>query len=810
MSNINDSNSCELSKIDLSSRHRTNSLNIFEKKKQVSNNKKCEILSNQALNTALLGTIKPSGASLSLLEHQQTSAANPNNKHHSRCSLPSNLINQYSDNPKSLYLNDDNILALTRDHSYSSAYLKSFLIDQNDPLRDSLFFIPNQPVIVKIFGHEQVSSLGVLHRTFYLINIRHGTYSWTIKRRYKNFLKLYEAFTLYKTKQNLRHVALNAHIPTNTTSHCNNDNNSNSNVNSKFKPSDHFKLIFQSIGSDFNQAKNILEKFLQDVVDHKVFRNHNETLKFLEVSHLSFISELGDKQKEGLIKKQSLKIGFCLNLFNFELFWDARWLIIKDTWIGHLHARTGEIDQVILVDKSLKVSNGTENTGVKYGLLIENQSRSLIVKCYNEKRAHEWCMAILQMVYTTGHKFVCSQRFDSFAPIRQDSLVQWFVDASGYMESVADAIELAQEEIFITGFFLTPEVYLKRPVLVGDKWRLDKLLLQKAEEGVKIYILIYKEIEITLPINSAYTKRILGLSHRNIKVLRHPDHINEPNQFLAIMWAHHEKLVVVDQSVAYFGGIDLCYGRWDNHFHKLTDCGSVLPQISQVQIDVHAERLRDKEKNQSLVRLLNYKLNGESLGSLLKSDVHQKAVDMRKSIKKNLDEKKAKYRTMRMFSSPARPIENEFQDYFNKPFKSNKKVMIKDEPSNKKLITRASKKKPGTEKISEKFLKDFRVEREKNESEEENSSTSSLSDSEETPQAPKLIDKLDRFFKNNLKRSRSLDMSTDLRSKYELKSNECELVIGNKGKLAYFLVILSKKNLILIFFLKKIRKMHSK
>jgi hypothetical protein len=99
------------------------------------------------------------------------------------------------------------------------------------------------------------------------------------------------------------------------------------------------------------------------------------------------------------------------------------------------------------------------------------------------------------------------------------------------------------------------------------------LLKQKAEQGVKIYILIYKEIEITLPINSAYSKRTL--SHKNIKVLRHPDHLNGP-----IMWAHHEKLVIIDQSVAYFGGLDLCYGRWDDHCHRLTDLGSVISSSS--------------------------------------------------------------------------------------------------------------------------------------------------------------------------------------------------------------------------------------
>ncbi len=37
------------------------------------------------------------------------------------------------------------------------------------------------------------------------------------------------------------------------------------------------------------------------------------------------------------------------------------------------------------------------------------------------------------------------------------------------------------------------------------------------------------------------------------------------------LWAHHEKLVVVDQSFAFVGGIDLCYGRWDKNSHPLTD-----------------------------------------------------------------------------------------------------------------------------------------------------------------------------------------------------------------------------------------------
>jgi len=35
--------------------------------------------------------------------------------------------------------------------------------------------------------------------------------------------------------------------------------------------------------------------------------------------------------------------------------------------------------------------------------------------------------------------------------------------------------------------------------------------------------------------------------------------------------AHHEKLIVVDHRVAFAGGLDLCFGRWDLKQHPLAD-----------------------------------------------------------------------------------------------------------------------------------------------------------------------------------------------------------------------------------------------
>lgn len=48
------------------------------------------------------------------------------------------------------------------------------------------------------------------------------------------------------------------------------------------------------------------------------------------------------------------------------------------------------------------------------------------------------------------------------------------------MATVADAIDKAKEEIFIADWWLSPEIYMKRPAIDGDYWRLDKLLQRKA------------------------------------------------------------------------------------------------------------------------------------------------------------------------------------------------------------------------------------------------------------------------------------------------------------------------------------------
>ncbi|CAP85497.1 hypothetical protein E8E15_007428 [Penicillium rubens] len=172
-----------------------------------------------------------------------------------------------------------------------------------------------------------------------------------------------------------------------------------------------------------------------------------------------------------------------------------------------------------------------------------------------------------------------SHRFKSFAPVHDGNRVKWYVDGKDYMWAVSEALEKATETIYIADWWLSPELFLRRPPVENQQWRLDQVLKRRAEAGVKIYIIVYKEVNQALTCNSAHTKHALRNlcpegtpGYGNIRVMRHPDHnIFENAADMTLYWAHHEKFIVIDYNVGFIGGIDLCFGRWDANQHPLAD-----------------------------------------------------------------------------------------------------------------------------------------------------------------------------------------------------------------------------------------------
>ncbi|KAF9649936.1 phospholipase D [Thelephora ganbajun] len=201
----------------------------------------------------------------------------------------------------------------------------------------------------------------------------------------------------------------------------------------------------------------------------------------------------------------------------------------------------------------------------KHTFYIENGQMKLKINAKNERQMLQWIAALEKATATCP--FTRRSRFDSFAPIRFNVAAQWLVDGRDYFWNLSRAILLAKESIYIHGWWLSPELQLRRPG--KERYRLDRLLQRKARDGVKIYIILYHEVSSrTTPTDSGYTKQcMMGLHEENIMVQRSPSHF----QTGTFYWAHHEKLCVIDQAIAFMGGLDMCFGRWDTPQHVLVD-----------------------------------------------------------------------------------------------------------------------------------------------------------------------------------------------------------------------------------------------
>lgn len=256
--------------------------------------------------------------------------------------------------------------------------------------------------------------------------------------------------------------------------------------------------------------------------------------------------------------------------FNILLY---RWICLKDTYIVYLNPKyNNAVGFVILVDSDFQCKIKTK-WNAYFGLEIKNLQRKLFIRLNHFYKQQEWYQKINLMLESEPGRFFYDHRFlkyDSYAPARPKQLCRWLMNGCDYMRNVMNGLKNAKHEIFITDWWLTPELYLIRPT--DDlKYRLDKILFEKASQGVKIYVLLYKEIKFAVTsLMSLRARDILTGNGKNpnIMVLRHP------GQFLLMdnvfLWSHHEKCVIIDQSVAFMGGIDLCLGRYDDDYHRYT------------------------------------------------------------------------------------------------------------------------------------------------------------------------------------------------------------------------------------------------
>lgn len=333
-----------------------------------------------------------------------------------------------------------------------------------------------------------------------------------------------------------------------------------------------------------------LEAYLYQLITYLIFRpDSNRLCKFLELSALGvrLAAEGGYHGKEGLMMIRSGKG------IDFRKTWapsllakrhTPKWFLVRHSYVVCVDSpEEMNVYDVFLADSDFSIQSNklrlrdqkpkeiaseakTSATHPNHHQLrLTNSERRVKLLAKNERQLHQFEDSIKFMASTT--LWAKPQRFGSFAPVRHKVYAQWLVDGRDYMWNVSRAISMARDVIYIHDWWLSPELYMRRPAAISQKWRLDRLLQRKAQEGVKIFVIMYRNINTAIPIDSEYSKFSLLDLHPNVFVQRSPNQFRQNTFF----WAHHEKICVVDHTIAFCGGVDLCFGRWDTPQHSVVD-----------------------------------------------------------------------------------------------------------------------------------------------------------------------------------------------------------------------------------------------
>ena len=259
----------------------------------------------------------------------------------------------------------------------------------------------------------------------------------------------------------------------------------------------------------------------------------------------------------------------CLECCIFKQY-NKRWIVLKDDMISYsdLSVSPGG-KHAYFFDEQIKATRKG-----KYCIEITNLSRNLELKFKTYFERELWEIEIEERI-KKFKQIIKNNKYKAFTNEKTNNYAHWFVDGKDYFNDLFEKLMGAQKSIFIIDWWISPEVWLKRPIFESDYKnntkkknpenlsRLMDVLEYKAKKGVKIYILLYYECSLALTLNSKYTEDTLEKLHKNIQVTRHP------SDKLDLLWSHHEKLVIIDQQIGYEGGLDLCWGRYDLNNHPI-------------------------------------------------------------------------------------------------------------------------------------------------------------------------------------------------------------------------------------------------
>lgn len=229
--------------------------------------------------------------------------------------------------------------------------------------------------------------------------------------------------------------------------------------------------------------------------------------------------------------------------------------------------------------------------------------------------------------------FVTNQYFDleqPFAFPRYGNECVPYYTGQEYFEAVAGAINGAKSFILITDWQLDYDVQLNQRDVKGHPGRLSELLAAAVQRGVHIRIILYDAINAAVDTHEEKAQKFLAKLPKgkgSIEVmLQNPDTGRSPTiskRELNLFFSHHQKSVVIDGQLAFLGGMDLAYGRWDtSSFDVVIDPAKQVindaynQQLSPSRALTEKETLLTKEKDSRPGFHVPYDKNGKIFDEL--------------------------------------------------------------------------------------------------------------------------------------------------------------------------------------------------
>ncbi len=151
-----------------------------------------------------------------------------------------------------------------------------------------------------------------------------------------------------------------------------------------------------------------------------------------------------------------------------------------------------------------------------------------------------------------------------FAPSRLGHNVQSFINGQDYFADVAAAMATAKQSIFIAGWQVNWDVELT------PGRRLIDVLKQALDASPELRIYVMPWMSPKMPLNTGDFGTMLAVFQLNagrntMRAFCCPAGLQ--NDFKGVeetFFSHHQKQVVIDNQIAYIGGVDLAYGRRDD------------------------------------------------------------------------------------------------------------------------------------------------------------------------------------------------------------------------------------------------------